>query len=359
MAVFNWLILNVSAMAPEQTNHKEGRKKATVIDVAKCAGVSKSTVSLVLRGSESVSTETRKRVKKAIEELGYVYNREAAGLRSKRSNMVAIVANDLANPYLAQVIIGLEEQLDALGMIPVVVNINEDVERQSRIVATLKEYNIAGIIITPAPNTDPEWINQLLDAGFPLISIMREVANANAPSVMADNRLGAYLATRHLISLGHKRIAFIGGIETISDYHERKRGYLDALSEAGIKHDTSLIYPHSTKREGGMNATRALFDKDPTITAINCFTDVVAYGAITALNALGLTTGQQVSVTGFDDLEDSRLLSPSLTTIRVDARDIGREACDLLQRMLEGQRVPSKVLVDVELVVRESCCALR
>ncbi len=118
----------------------------TVIDVAKAAGVSKSTVSLVLRGSTNVKAETVSRVNEAIRALGYVYNRDAAGLRNRESNLVAIVANDLANPYLAQVIIALEGELEQQGFMPVVVNINESVERQATMVESLKEHNVAGFL---------------------------------------------------------------------------------------------------------------------------------------------------------------------------------------------------------------------
>nr|WP_241823980.1 LacI family DNA-binding transcriptional regulator [Enterovibrio norvegicus] len=341
----------------KSSRHSSGRK-ATVIDVAKAAGVSKSTVSLVLRGNTGVKAETVEKVNQAIGELGYVYNRDAAGLRNKESNLVAIVANDLANPYLAQVIIALEGQLEQQGFMPIVVNINESVARQTAMVASLKEHNVAGFFITPAPKTEAAWLQALADVSSPVVCLMRDVEGANVPTVMPDNRLGMYLSTRYLIGLGHRRIAFIGGVESISDYQERKQGFMRAMEEAGLSVETGDIEPSSTKRQGGKIALNRVLDRAPDITAIVCFTDVVAYGAYTALRERGLTPGKDIAVVGFDDLEDSRLMSPALTTVRVSAEDIALMACERLQQWRENQKVPESALVGVELVIRSSCCSV-
>nr|WP_245621573.1 LacI family DNA-binding transcriptional regulator [Enterovibrio calviensis] len=345
-------------MADSKKTPLSSGRKATVIDVAKAAGVSKSTVSLVLRGNAGVKAETVEKVNQAIRELGYVYNRDAAGLRNKESNLVAIVANDLANPYLAQVIIALEGQLERLGFMPIVVNINENVMRQTDMVASLKEHNVAGYFITPAPDTDANWLTELANSQHPVVCLMRDVEGAQVPTVMPDNRLGMYLSTRYLIGLGHQRIAFIGGIASISDYQERKEGFLQAMNEAGLTVKPSDIEPSSTKRQGGKVAVNRVLDREPNITAIVCFTDVVAYGAYTALRERGLTPGEDIAVVGFDDLEDSRLMSPALTTVRVSAEEIGRMACERLQLWRENLRVPENALVGVELVIRSSCCSV-
>lgn len=342
-------------MAESAKIGRSSEKKATVIDVAKAAGVSKSTVSLVLRGGEGVKADTVHRVNQAIQQLGYVYNREAAGLRSRESNLVAIVANDLANPYLAQVIMALESELEQQGFMPVVVNINESVERQKSMVASLKEHNVAGFFITPAPGTEGGWLKELASHTCPVVCLMRDVAGAGVPTVMPDNRQGMYLATRYLIGLGHKRIAFVGGLTTISDYHERKAGFLMAMQEAGLTVKEGDIEPGSTKRQGGTLAVNRVLDRDSAITAVVCFTDVVAYGVYSALQARGLVPGKDIAVVGFDDLEDSRLMSPALTTVRVRAEDIGQMACERLQQWRLNKTMPDSALVDIELVIRSSC----
>ncbi|WP_281543765.1 LacI family DNA-binding transcriptional regulator [Grimontia sp. SpTr1] len=337
-------------------------KKPTVIDVAKRAGVSKSSVSLVIRNAKGVAEATRVRVREAMDEIGYVYNREAAGLRSKTSTLVAIIANDLANPYLAQVIIALEARLDELGLTPIIVNINESLSRQQSIVASLKEYNVCGYLIVPAPDTSAEWMQSLASNGSAIVTMMRQIDGGGAPTVMPDNRQGCYMATKHLLALGHRRIAFVGGVESISDYRERRQGFIDAMAEENVPIQDGDILPGSTKRLGGKEFTHQLLDKDDSITAMVCFTDVVAYGVYGALRERNLLPGQDIAVVGFDDLDDSRLLAPSLTTVRVSAESLAHEACRLLGIILEsdGEAFQSnhKVLIGVELVVRDSTPAL-
>ncbi len=334
---------------------KNNNKKVTVIDVAKYAGVSKSTVSLVLRNSEIVSQDKRDRVNQAISELGYVYNREAAALRSKTSNLVALVINDLSNPYSAQIAIGLEQHIAGLGLVPVIVNAKEDWQEQQRLVRTLQEYNVAAFILCPVPGTTASWMNELVDTGTPVISIMREVPYAKAPVVIPDNRLGAYLSTRHAIEKGHKKIAFVGGVKEISDYLERLAGYKDAMAESDLTVSPHFIMEGLTNRQGGREATVKLLESDPDISAIICFNDVIAYGVLTQLRQVGLTPGEGIGVIGFDDLEDSSLMAPALTSVHIGAEEIGKKTCELLALQLEKQACPSKVFVNVELVVRDSC----
>jgi len=140
-----------------------GSKSVTVHDVARAAGVSKSTVSLVLTGSKKVSDKAKLKVEQAINDTGYVYNRDAASMRSRKSNLVAIVINDLTNPYSAQLAVGLEQQIRKMGLFSMLVNSGEDVETQNQLVRNLKEYNVAAFIMCPAPGTTAEWTNQLVD----------------------------------------------------------------------------------------------------------------------------------------------------------------------------------------------------
>ncbi|WP_235869169.1 LacI family DNA-binding transcriptional regulator [Veronia nyctiphanis] len=261
---------------------KRSKSKVTMIDVAVSAGVSKSTVSLVLSGSMSVSDEKKASVNKAIKELGYVYNRGAAGLRGGPSNMVAILSNNLTSPYFAQVLMGLEPYLEQMGMMPIIMDLNESLERQSRFVASLREYNIAAIIITPAPGTTKEWIDNIHISGLPIVSIMREVENAVSPVVKADNRLGTFLSTQSLIQLGHRNIVFIGGQETFSDFVERKLGYLDAMREAELDVSAHFIQPGPSSRIYSSELAKEVLFKHPEITAFSCFSDEVPTAYTTA-----------------------------------------------------------------------------
>lgn len=329
-------------------------KNITVFDVARQAGVSKSTVSLVLTESDKVSDRSREKVLKAIDELGYVYNRDAAALRSRRSNLVGIVINDLTNPYSAQLAVGLERHIRAMDYMSVLVNSGEDFATQKQLVQKLKEYRLAALIICPAPGTDAAWVNQQIDAGIPVIHIMRDVAGARAPVVIPDNIRGTRLATQHLLNRGFKHIAFIGGNESISDFHERLCGFNQAVDGAGLNKQHITRIQAQTNRHGGRQAVIQALEADPLLQALVCFNDVIAYGAIEQLRALGRIPGQDIAVVGFDDLEDSCRMSPALSTVHIDADKIGRAVCRLLGNKKDAVASEGRILVDVEFIPRSS-----
>jgi len=333
-------------------SRNENSKNVTVIDVAKKAGVSKSTVSLVLTGSTKVSDKAKLKVEKAIDEIGYVYNRDAASLRSRKSNLVAIVINDLTNPYSAQLAVGLEIQIRQMGLFSMLVNSGESVETQTSLVRNLKEYNVAAFIICPAPNTSAEWVNNLVKQGFPVVHIMREVAGANVATVLPDNFAGTKLATQHLLTKGYKKIAFIGGNESISDYHQRLSGYTEAMTLAEVPFSRKLCVQSNTNRNGGRGAMEEVLEVAADIEAVVCFSDVIAYGAIEQIRASGKQPGKDIAVVGFDDLADSRLMSPALTTIHVDANQIAIAVCQILMNIKDGNK--NKILVGIDLMERES-----
>jgi len=332
---------------------KNKAQNITIFDVAKEAQVSKSTVSLVLTQSDKVSDKSKQKVLLAIDKLGYVYNRDAAALRSRRSNMVALIINDLTNPYSAQLAVGLEHHIHALGMLPILVNTDEDVNRQSQVVKTLKEYNVAAFIMCPAPGTNQKWIDELINSGFPVINIMREVPFCNAPTILPDNKKGTHLATMHIISQGITELAFIGGNTDISDYHERLSGFKSALAHFAIDDEKPIItaFPN---RQGGREAFNKLYQQTPDIQAIICFNDVIAYGVIEAIRQHGLIPGQDIKVVGFDDLEDSRLMSPSLSSVNISADEIGKRTCQALRELLAQSTPAVRTLVDVTLNIRDS-----
>ena len=327
-------------------------KSATVHDVARAAGVSKSTVSLVLTRSKKVSDKAKLKVEKAIEETGYVYNRDAASMRSKKSNLVAIVINDLTNPYSAQLAVGLEQQIRKMGLFSMLVNSGENVETQNQLVRNLKEYNVAAFIMCPAPGTTAEWTNQLVEQGFPVVHIMREITGAKVATVLPDNFAGTNMATQHLLEKNHRKIAFLGGRETISDYHQRLSGFTEAMVLADVPFSNKLCIQSDTNRHGGRQAMATALAVEPALEAVVCFSDVVAYGAIEQMKSAGKMPGTDIAIVGFDDLEDSRLMTPALSTVHVDANQIGIAVCQILSHIKDGSR--NKVLVGVELMVRES-----
>lgn len=333
-------------------NGRRTTKNITVYDVAKAAGVSKSTVSLVLTRSDKVSDAAKEKVLKAIDATGYVYNRDAASMRSRKSNLVAIVINDLTNPYSAQLAVGLEKHIRQMGMFSMLVNSGECVQTQSDLVRNLKEYNVAAFIICPAPDTSCDWTNELVDRGFGVINIMRQIKGANVPTVLPDNVKGSRLATEHIVAKGHTKVAFLGGSESISDYHERLSGFLQAMQSANIDCPKHLQIQSETTRDGGRKALSKALEIEPDLQAVVCITDVVAYGAIEQMRTLGKAPGKDIAIVGFDDLQDSQLMTPALSTVHIDADKIGAAVCKVLANIKEQSA--DTVLVDVELKVRDS-----
>lgn len=183
---------------------------------------------------------------------------------------------------------------------------------------------------------------------------MREIPFANVPTVLPDNRKGTRIATEHLLQQGLTEIAFIGGTDSISDYHERLAGYHDAMFSASISPPAYYQVQAETNRQGGRDAVTQLLNNAPTIQAIVCFSDVIAFGAIEKIRIHGKVPGKDIKIVGFDDLADSGLMSPALSSIHISADEIGKQTCKILKDTLAGNISNQRTLVDVDLIIRES-----
>ncbi len=225
-----------------QTSEEIGtfqQRRATIVDVAHRAGVSKSAVSLVLAGSPLVRESKRARVIEAMDALGYVYNRGAANLRAARTSQVGMVINDLGNPFFMELAVGIERACQTSNVVPFLANTGENVVRQTQVIRLMRENGAAGLIICPAIGTDAAELNALTER-IPVVFVMRRLQGARGSVVVPDNRNGARRATAHLISLGHRRIAFLGGLPGMIVRDERLGGYRDVLTDAGLAIDPAL-----------------------------------------------------------------------------------------------------------------------
>ena len=340
---------------------KAGRgKRPTIVDIAEAAGISKSTVSLVLQDSPLVKGPTRERVRQAMDKLGYVYNRSAAGLRSAKSDFVGVVIGDLTNPFFPELAAGIQDVLQGLSMLPVLANANEDPEQQAVAIRSLREHGVAGIILSPARDTTAELIARSIPKGLPVVLTMRAVAGCPFPYVGPDNVAGMKRATKHLIDLGHRSIAFVGGHGSFMAQRERVRGWTDALDEAGLIADQQAIFDVPPTRDGGALAATRLLQARPKFTAAVCYNDIVALGLMPAIAAAGLKIGVEFSVVGFDDIAEAAHSHPPLTTINAGTRRMGAEAAQRLVKLLEKHN--SKVadyLGEAQLIQRNSSGPLK
>ena len=331
------------------------RARATIIDIARLAGVSKSTVSLVLKASPLVKTETRATVAAAMDALGYVYNRGAANLRMARSNVVGMIINDLMNPFFAELATGLESAFNEAGFVPLLANTDEDPEREARLLQSMREQGVAGLVISPVGGSSGALLVDSLRGGGPVVTMMRRVENSHLPYVGQDNVAGTCEAIRHLVALGHRRIAYFGGFGDMTTRRERLEGYAQGLREAGLAIDPALNIEAAPTRAGGVDAVAAALAMPEPPTAAVCYNDMVAIGAIGALSRAGKKVGSDFSIVGFDDIAEAAYTAPPLTTVSADTKTLGRQAAHLLLGLIAGQAPPAApVFGPARLVARES-----
>ncbi|GAA4725495.1 LacI family DNA-binding transcriptional regulator [Brevibacillus fulvus] len=331
------------------------RSRVTLQDVANHAGVSRATASLIVRGANNVSETTRQKVLKSIEELGYVYDRTAANLRSNQSNTVALIITDIGNPYFSQLLIGVHRALDKEGYNVILGTTQDSLEKQEMLLSTMLEYRIAGIIISPVLESSEKTLALLQRFHIPIVLATRRIANHGYDYVGIDYLEGAKIAVKHLLDKGHRRIAYIGGPTAASSWWERREGYCQALDEAGIEFDEQLVKEGPASAAGGYQLIRDMLELPNPPTAVFCYNDLVAFGVMTRLREVGLTPGAEFPVVGFDNIPESSMIPPGLTTVSGFPRLIGTYAAELLHQRIHGlQDEPKRVIFHPELIVRGS-----
>lgn len=334
--------------------------RVTVIDIAKAASVSKSTVSLVLQGSPLVNEGTRSKVNAAMRELGYVYNRGAANLRqtSAKSRIIGVVVNDLTNSFFAELAVGVDMVVQSAGFVQFLSNTSESIDRQREVIASMREHGISGLIVSPARATEAGDFKPLVTAGIPVVVVVRSLPGAKVSSIVSDNREGTFAAVKHLASLGHRRISFLGGFPDTAVFEERLAGYRDAMLETGLGFHEELVVSSAPSRAGGVDAIGRAMGISDRPTAAVCFNDAVAFGVCDGLRARRMEPGRDFAVVGFDDVIEAQTAVPALTTISVDPQGMGRRAAQLLLKQISaGKADAESVTTAVRLVVRESCGA--
>jgi DNA-binding LacI/PurR family transcriptional regulator len=323
--------------------------------IADALGVSTATVSLALRDSPLVADGTRARIKEHARAIGYIYNRRAASLRTSRSGIVGVVVHDIMNPFFAEILRSIENELDRSRHTFLLSNHYDEIEKQRTFVDTLLQLGADGVIMSPAIGTPCEDIETVEANGLPAVLIARTVDRAEVPVFRGDDAYGIGLATNHLIGLGHRRIAMIGGTDQTSTGRERYRGYVVAMEKAGLKVDPELRLPGPRTKQAGFEAATEFLALKTKPTAAVCWNDLVAIGLMNGIARAGLTPGVDISVTGYDDLEEAAIATPALTTVWNGQREVGRRAALALLDRINGitVEVPQE-LIRPELHIRQS-----
>ena len=334
---------------------ENSRMRITLQDVANDAGVSRSTVSLVLRNSPLVADTTRQQVLESIERLGYIYNRGAARLRTNRSDTVGVIITDLANPFFAELASGIEAQLDKANYLAMLGSTTDTILKQDRFLSTMQEHGVDGILLCPAHGTISTSVARVAQR-FPLVLIVRDLPDQEMNYVGADYISGARMGVDHLLAHGHQRIAFIGGSPESSARRDRQKGYEVALHQAGIEVDETLLVHTPVTRNGGRQAIAKLLNQNYPPTAALCYNDIVAFGVMLGLQSAGLSPGVDFGVIGSDDIVEAALWQPALTTVAIHPRRLGAVAAQcLLERIAHPELTVTRTILSAELVVRESC----
>lgn len=328
-------------------------RRPTIIDVARAAGVSKSTVSLVLQQSPVVRAETRQSVQQAMADLGYVYNRAAATLRSANAGLIGLVINDLRNPFFTEFATSAQMALSARGYATVIANTDEDPAVQAQVVGAMIEHGVSALVISPAYGEDGGTFDRIARAGIPTLQVLRRVADpALFPFAAPDYETGSRLATEHLLSFGARRVAFVGGIQGRAVVRERMSGYLAALEQSLMP---PLVLYGRPGRGFGNEVAAQLSREHPACDAVVCFNDLVALGLLAGCARIGRQVGRDLRVVGFDDIEECAQAWPGLSSVRCGIDDFGRQmAVAVLDWLETGTRPAAVMRTPVELVVRGS-----
>ncbi len=329
-------------------------RRPTISDLAREAGVSRSTASRALTGSGYVATPVRERVIATANRLGYVPDAVARSLRVRSSRAVGVLISDLRNPFYADIATALERHLRSRGYHIIVAN-SDGLDDEEQAAATLfTASRVAGVIVAPVSPI----ARRLIDAGVTVVEIDRQMVAGACDAVMLENAAGADAATTHLLELGHRRIGLLLGEMNWTTGPERLDGYRAALERFGVRFDPRLLQeaPHAPDAD---NRTRRLLDRCPDVTAIFATNNLMAEEALAEIQHRGLAIPGDLSLVAFDDIPWMSILKPGITAVAQPTADIGRAAADLLLERLAGTRTGEPVVVRLQprLVVRGSTAA--
>ena len=335
---------------------------ASITEVARLAGVSPATASRVVSSSGyPVSAATRERVLEAARTLDYVPNALARGLLKSRVPVVAVIVHDITDPYFAEVVRGVEDGASSAGYLVITCSSERNAERERSYVRLLRSIRAAAVVFAGSGLDDPvlnDEIERHLAAmradGAAVVHLSPHALGE--PEVSVDNATGIAGMVAALVGFGHRRIAFLAGPRSLYVARERLAGYRRGLDDAGIGFDEQLVVRTGFDREGGALGVDTLLAGDAPFTAICCANDLLALGALQRLAELGIDVPDEVSVAGFDDIPTAALTAPSLSTVRLPLREMGRRGFEHADRLLAGDR-PERLELPTELVLRDSTAA--
>lgn len=324
-------------------------------DVANKAEVGPITVSRVINNTGYVRPETRERVNKAIQELGYVPNTLARSLRSRRTHTLALMVTDITNPFFTTLARGVEDASNSSGYTVIFGNTDESPAKEEQYINVLLQKQVDGILLVPTQNKS-NTIRQIQKHNTPVVVLDRRVSDVDVDFVRCDSIEGAYLLTQHLVSLGHRQIAMLSGPLGVSTADDRVAGYCKALVEAGITLDERNIFRGDLTPEGGYRMTQQAIHLPLRPTALVAANNFITIGAMRALQEAGLEVPEDIALAGFDDFPPAMTIFPFFTIISQPAYEMGTRATHLLLARLEDDSPGDyeEVILPSQLIIRHS-----
>jgi DNA-binding LacI/PurR family transcriptional regulator len=332
---------------------KKDSLSISIKDIARAANVSHSTVSRALSNSSLVNSETAEKIKRIARESNFRVSAVGRSLATGRTNSIGVVVTTIADPFVAEVVTAVEDTANARRYSVILASSKSDPEREMKVVQSFEERRVDGILVVGS-RVGSVYIPVLSEMKIPIVLINSQHPGEFIYSVTIDNAGGGRAATRFLIQLGHKRIAYIGDRAGAQCTTTRLAGYQQALEKAGIPFRPELIARGDSSPEGGLQVTEQLLSLAHPPTAIFCYNDMMAVGALNAVHQRRLRVPEDISIIGFDDVAIASYTFPPLTTVRQPKHEMGRMATEILLNLLAGSKSETSRSVQGELIVRES-----
>jgi len=334
------------------------KKKNTIYDVAKIAGVSPSTISRVMNTPEIVAEDTRQKVRNAVKELAYIPNMMAASMPRRRTNYIGLIIPDITNIFFSNLVRGVQDVCEKHGYSVLVVNSDDSQEKEGRYLKLLYSRRVDGVILTVAGYREEEFPEEELSLlkKMNIVLIDREINGMTTPIVKVNNFAGAYSAVKYLLTMGHKKIMYLAGIKGTKTNQEREKGYLSALKEAHINWKKELVadFRLDTAYQKIIHYWPQLKNSDELPTALFAANDLMAIGALKAFAQLKIRVPEDISIIGFDNIPFSDCTYPPLTTIAQPTYQMGQKAVETLLKLIDKKKIKKSVEFETELIERDS-----
>lgn len=332
---------------------------ATIREVSKYANVSVATVSRVVNGNKWVSDATREKVMQAMKELGYQPNSFAKALATNRSDTFGMVVSDLGGPFFGDMMRAAEDEVRKRGKHLIITSGHDSLDSECDAIEFLMQRRVDALLLHVDSLTDEALIKLVDDTEIPIILINRRVPELAEQCISLDNDMGGYLATQHLIELGHQQIACITGPLFKADARARLAGYRRAIEQAGLRYDERLVIESDYQESGGQTSVERLRRRNVPFSALVAQNDHMAIGAMNTLKSQGLSIPNDVSIVGYDNMVMSPYTEPALTTVNIPVAEFGKQAANLAFAKLDNKEADITQQFQPELIVRASTTALK